>query len=81
VINAARGEYLEDNGGGESNPHSGHLSVRNLDFSKAIYPQHKRKEIPPNWLDGAELLIVGEEHGGGFSQSFDFQNINLSNDR
>lgn len=81
VINAARGEYLEDNGGGESNPHSGHLSVRNLDFSKAIFPRHEYKEIPPDWLYGAELLIVGEEYGGSFSQSFDFPNINLSDQR
>lgn len=81
VINAARGEHLEDNGGGESNPHSGHLSVRNLDFSKAISPRHKQKEIPPDWLDGAELLIVGEEYGGSFPQTFDFPNINLSDQR
>jgi hypothetical protein len=81
VINAARGEYLANIGGGESNPHSGHLSVRNLDFSQSIFPQHERKEITPDWLDGAELLIVGEEYGGSFSQSFDFPNINLSDER
>lgn len=81
VMNAARGEYLEHNGGGESNPHSGHLSVRNLDFSKTVFPRHERRGIPSDWLDGAELLIVGEEYGGSFPQAFDFPNINLSDDR
>ncbi len=81
VINTARGEYLENSGAGESNPHSGHLSVRNLDFSQTIFPRHEHKEIPPDWLDAAELLIVGEEYGGSFPQAFDFPNINLSTER
>ena len=81
VINTAQGEYLENSGAGESNPHSGHLAVRNLDFSQPIFPRYEHKEIPPGWLDGAELLIVGEEYGGSFSQSFDFPNINLSDEQ
>jgi hypothetical protein len=82
VINAARGECLEKRGGGENNPHFGHLSVRNLDFSRmALQNRYDHKQIPPDWLDGAELLIVGEEYGGTYSHSFQFSDINLSEQR
>lgn len=81
VINAARGEYLEQRGGGSSHVKSGHLSVQSMNFSKAIYPGHERKKIPTDWLDGAELLIVSEEYGGTFSHPFEFSDINLSDQR
>lgn len=82
VINAAKGEYLDYHGAGsERNPHSGHLSVRSLEFSRNLSKQYKPTQIPPDWLDGAELLIVGEEYGGSFSHSFEFSDIYLSDQR
>lgn len=78
VINAARGEHLDYRGGGSSNQKSGHLSVQSMNYSNPLHPAHERKQIPPDWLDGAELLIVSEEYGGTFSQPFEFPDINLS---
>ena len=77
VINAARGEFLEQQSGSQSNPVSGHYALQYENSSCGIYPRFKPKPIPPDWLDGAELLIVGEEYGGTFSESFDFSNVTL----
>ena len=82
VIHAARKEFLDHPGVGGSNLRSGHYSVRNERITGNLLDIHrKEKPIPPDWLDGAELLITGDENGGSFSQSFDFPNINLSNER
>ena len=77
VINAARGEFLEQQSGGQSNPVSGHYALQYENASCGIYPRFKPKPIPPDWLDGAELLIVSEEYGGTISESFDFSNVTL----
>ncbi len=78
VINAARGEFLEQQSGGQSNPKLAHYALQAEESSCGIYPRFEQKPIPPDWLDDAELLIVGEEYGGTFSESFKFPNITLS---
>lgn len=81
VIHAERREFLDHAGAGGSNLRSGHYSVLNERISGKLLDGHKEKSFPPDWIDGAEFLIIGEENGGSFSQSFDFPNINLSNER
>lgn len=82
VVNAGRGEFLfKGSQSGRSGP-AGHYSLGTLTFSESIWNKdYKEIPIPPDWLDGAELLIIGEEDGGSFSQNFDFQNINLGDER
>lgn len=81
VIHEARRQSLYQQGSGESNLRSGHYSVQKEDISGTLRELHKEIPIPPDWLDGAELLVIVDENGGSFSQSFDFPNINLSNER
>jgi hypothetical protein len=82
VINMQRREFLTAKNSGENNLEAGHFSLQSLNFSASIWnKRHDRTPIPPDWLDGAELLIIGEENGGSFSQDFDFQNINLGDER
>lgn len=79
VINAARGEFLQQQSSGQSNPVAGHYALQYETSSGGIFPDHERKEIPSDWLDGSELLIVSEEYGGTFSQPFEFSGVSLSN--
>jgi hypothetical protein len=81
VIHATRREALYRQGSGQSNLRTGHHSIQKEDGQGKLMKQHKELPIPPDWTDGAELLVIGEENGGSFSQSFDFPNINLSDQR
>ena len=82
VIHAARKEFLDPPTVGETNLRAGHYSVQNHRITGHLLDIHSKEEpIPPDWADGAELIITGDENGGSFSQSFDFPNISLSNER
>lgn len=86
VINAAKHEYLQSGNSDSSGDSAGHYSLQNQRFSKSVIWRDPLKKwdaglVPEDWLDGAELLIIGDEYGGTFSQAFDFSDINLSNER
>lgn len=81
VIHAERREFLDNPGAGGSNLRSGHYSVQKQEISGKLREHFKEKPIPPDWLDGAELIITGDENGSSFPQAFDFKNLNLSNNR
>ena len=82
VIHAGRKEFLYKGSASSRNTTSGHYAIELKDFTEPIWRQDFNKHpIPPDWIAGAELLVIGDENGGSFSQSFDFPNINLSNER
>ena len=82
VIHPGRKEFLYEGGGPNRRDTSGHYAIETKEFTQPIWQADFRKHpIPPDWTDGAELLIVGDENGGSFSQAFDFPNIKLSNER
>lgn len=82
VIHEGRKEFLYKGSASSRNTTSGHYAIELKDFTEPIWRQDFKKDpIPPDWTDGAELLVIGDENGGSFSQSFDFPNINLSNER
>ena len=86
VINAAKHEYLQSGNSSSSGDSTGHYSLQNQRFSKSVISRDPMKKwdaglVPEDWLDGAELLIIGNEYGGTFSYAFDFSDINLSNER
>ena len=82
VIHADRKEFLYRGRSSAHNNTAGHYAIERKDFTEPIWRSDFNKHpIPQDWSDGAELLITGDENGGNFSQSFDFPNINLGNDR
>ena len=82
VIHPGRKEFLYEGGGSNRRDTSGHYAIETKELTQPIWQADFRKHpIPPDWTDGAELLIVGDENGGSFSQAFDFPNIKLSNER
>ena len=82
VIHAGRKEFLYKGSASSRNTTSGHYAIELKDFTEPIWRQDFNKHpIPPDWIAGAELLVIGDENGGSFSQSFDFPNIKLSNER
>lgn len=84
VVHPARREFLTNGSSGSSGKGIGHYGLQNLDFSQTLWrdPMTKQEDrtIPDGWMDGAELLILGRESGGTFSQSFEFSDVTLSND-
>lgn len=82
VIHAGRKELLYEGNASSGNNTSGHYAIAKKVFTSPIWkPDFKKHPIPPDWADGAELLVIGDENGGSFSQAFDFPNINLENKR
>jgi hypothetical protein len=81
VIHEARREALYRQGNSQSNRRTGHHSIQREDGQGKLMRRYEELPIPPDWIDGAELLVIGDENGGTFSQSFDFPNINLSDQR
>ena len=82
VIHAARKEFLYKGSASTGNNTSDHYAIELMDFTEPVWhSDYGKHPIPPDWIAGAELLIIGDENGGSFSQSFDFPNIKLSNDR
>ncbi len=82
VIHADRKELLYEGNASAANNTSGHYTIAKKDFTSPIWkPDYKKHPIPPDWTDGAELLVIGDENGGSLSQAFDFPNINLEDKR
>ena len=82
VIHTGRKEFLYRGSSSINNNSLGHYSIELKTFTEPVWRAHfEKKPIPPDWANGAELLIIGDENGGSFSQNFDFQNNNLSNER
>ncbi|TAG09320.1 MAG: ABC transporter permease [Verrucomicrobia bacterium] len=83
AVNVAKREFLRQGSAESSGRSFGHYSLQFLDFSQTIHrdltKEHDGGIIPEDWLNGAELLIVGDEFGGTLSQSFDFSEVTLSN--
>jgi hypothetical protein len=81
VVHPLRGEYLRPQASGTSSRQRGSYSIISREFERAeiatgndVYP---RIPIPPDWEDGAELVIVGHEYGGIYSQPFEFRDVDL----
>lgn len=81
IIHPQRREYLNTAGSGGSNLRSWHYSVQDQQMTARLEVEHRPVPIPEDWIDGAELLVIGNENGGSFSQTFDFPNINLSHEQ
>ena len=86
VINATKHEYLKSGNGASSADSTAHYSLQNQEFSDSVIWRDPQKQwdaglVPEDWLDDAELLIIGDEYGGTFSHGFDFSDIHLSNER
>ena len=81
VIHSERKEFLTNGGHGTSNLSTANYTVSRNDFKQLVWrdstiSNHDRS-IPPDWLDGAELIITGDEYGGTFTRGFRFENVNL----
>jgi len=82
AINRRHNEYLEPASIGTRLDVLGHYQCSTFDMSCVLRQLAENDSqvgtIDSDWLADAELLIIGTEHGGTFSQSFDFSNIDLS---
>jgi hypothetical protein len=83
VVNVGKREFLTLQSGGSSHLALGRYSLEFHHISQSIRRDPSKEwdgsPIPEDWLDGAELLIVGDEYGGTLSQSFDFSEVTLNN--
>lgn len=79
AINHERGEFLKNQSRGTSNLSTTHYALIRTDHEENIWLESGRenKPIPPGWLDGAELIITGDEYGGTFTRGFRFENLKL----
>ncbi len=81
AIHQGRGEFLQMHSRGSSGHAIGCYSLTRLDHKETIWrdpiQQVQDRTIPPDWLDGAELIITGDEYGGTFTHEFRFENVNL----
>jgi hypothetical protein len=84
VVNAGKREFLTMAGQRSSGDRSGHYDFQRQEFSETIWRDPLKRwddsPIPDDWLDGAELLVLGDESGGRFSQDFDFVDVTLRNE-
>ncbi|MGJ8642329.1 MAG: hypothetical protein ACSHX9_02880 [Luteolibacter sp.] len=85
AINEERRSFLDCGGSGSSGTHVGHYGAQYLKLGMNIWSDwsddDRTKPKSTGWLDGAELLILGEEYGGKITKKFDFSDISLSNPR
>lgn len=83
AVNVGKREYLTQGSNSGFGDSSAHYALEGHDISQTIWHDPKKKWdgglIPGDWLDGAELLVVGDEYGGTLSQSFSFSDVTLSN--
>jgi hypothetical protein len=81
AINSERGEFLKSQGAGHSNLSTTHYTLSRMDYEDTIWLDYSKpdqdRNIPPGWLDGAELIITGDEYGGTITRGFRFENLNL----
>lgn len=82
VINSRRKEFLTNGSHGSSNQSIANYAVSCNDFEQPVWRDsgipNQDRSIPPDWLDGAELIITGDEYGGTFTRGFRFENVNLT---
>ncbi len=79
AINRDRGQFLQNQSGGTSNLSTPHYAIHR-DEKEQLMNRFGRREdqiFPPGWLDGAELIITGDEYGGTFTREFRFENLDL----
>ncbi len=82
VIHAGLKQFLYRGKSSSRSLTAGHYASELKDFTEPIWkPDFNKRPIPPDWTDGAELLVIGDENGGSLSQAFDFPNINLEDKR
>jgi hypothetical protein len=81
AINSERGELLTSQGAGISNLSTTRYALSRMVHEDTIWRDHSKpdqdRNIPPGWLDGAELIITSDEYGGTFTRRFRFENLNL----
>jgi hypothetical protein len=79
AIHHERGEFLKSQSLGTTNFSTTHYSLSREDREEYIWLESGRdnQPIPPGWLDGAELIITGDEYGGTFTREFRLDNLNL----
>ena len=79
AIHHERGEFLKSQSRGTSGSSTTHYALTRMDHEENIWLESGRdnQPIPPGWLDGAELIITGDEYGGTFTREFRLENLNL----
>ncbi|MFT4176319.1 MAG: hypothetical protein QM627_06650 [Luteolibacter sp.] len=77
VINARKKEYLKQRSGGGSGEFYGRLLIQHHHITAHPSITPDENPIAADWLDDAELLVIGYESGGSYSQAFDFRNLSL----
>jgi hypothetical protein len=79
AIHHERGEFLKSQSRGTSNLSTTHYALIRMDHEENIWLESGRdnQPIPPGWLDGAELIITGDEYGGTLTREFRLENLNL----
>jgi hypothetical protein len=84
VVNVGKGQYLKSqNGGGGGPPPLGAYGIRQNRYNRCmiLFLNGDSMPVPSDWMEGAELLILGQESGGVYTQSFDFSGVDLRNGR
>jgi hypothetical protein len=78
VINSHRREFMSNCSEGSSNQSTCHYSVTRCEHMIQRDPfSDKDRTISPDWMEGAELIITGDEYGGTFTREFHLENLNL----
>lgn len=79
AINRERGQFLQNQSGGNSYRSISHYAICHENNEQCLNRFGRREDqiIPPGWLDGAELIITGDEYGGTFTREFRLENLNL----
>jgi hypothetical protein len=82
VINRKHNEYLEPGSTATRSEFLGSYQFSTFEMScvsRSLSEEDRQVGgIASDWLVDAELLIIGSEHGGTFSQSFEFTDIDLN---
>jgi|GEM_PF-5798887 len=82
VINRRHNEYLEPGSMATRSEFLGGYQFSTFEMScvsRSLAEEDRQVGvIASDWLADAELLIIGSEHGGTFSQSFKFSDIDLN---
>ena len=80
AINRERGQFLKSQRRSSSGHSTTHYALIRAEHEEMIWldsVRSREEPIPPGWLDGAELIITGDEYGGTFTREFRLENLNL----
>jgi hypothetical protein len=80
VVNVGKGQYLNNqNGGSAGTPPLGAYGILQNRYNRCMISSRADgpRLVPSDWLEGAELLILGQEGGGVYKQSFEFSDVDL----